>query len=199
MTTTNQDLTDVINYIQSVIKSMTRSMYLEVCVYNAHLHVIADRTVMYCIDLSGKIDQNLLFGYHNLPDNFSAIILDDYTVNRVLDKYRELKSVELNNNKIYERIGIREDPRFEECISVKATDGASFYFMNANNTNPFIPIFSGLPILNKGDTIDLELYDIGNYNVLVRMIIYKKKLKNVYDLYYKILDVNRPIREMRCV
>ena len=199
MTTTNQDLTDVINYLQSVIKSMTRSMYLEVCVYNAHLHVIADRTVMYCIDLSGKIDQNLLFGYHNLPDNFSAIILDDYTVNRVLDKYRELKSVELNNNKIYERIGIREDPRFEECISVKATDGASFYFMNANNTNPFIPIFSGLPILNKGDTIDLELYDIGNYNVLVRMIIYKKKLKNVYDLYYKILDVNRPIREMRCV
>jgi hypothetical protein len=134
-----------------------------------------------------------------LPDNFSAIILDDSTVNRVLDKYRELKSVELNNNKIYERIGIREDPRFEECISVKATDGASFYFMNANNTNPFIPIFSGLPILNKGDTIDLELYDIGNYNVLVRMIIYKKKLKNVYDLYYKILDVNRPIREMRCV
>ena len=199
MTTTNQDLTDVINYLQSVIKSMTRSMYLEVCVYNAHLHVIADRTVMYCIDLSGKIDQNLLFGYHNLPDNFSAIILDDSTVNRVLDKYRELKSVELNNNKIYERIGIREDPRFEECISVKATDGASFYFMNANNTNPFIPIFSGLPILNKGDTIDLELYDIGNYNVLVRMIIYKKKLKNVYDLYYKILDVNHPIREMRCV
>ena len=199
MTTTNQDLTDVINYIQSVIKSMTRSMYLEVCVYNAHLYVIADRTVMYYIDLSGKIDQNLLFGYHNLPDNFSAIILDDSTVNRVLDKYRELKSVELNNNKIYERIGIREDPRFEECISVKATDGASFYFMNANNTNPFIPIFSGLPILNKGDTIDLELYDIGNYNVLVRMIIYKKKLKNVYDLYYKILDVNRPIREMRCV
>jgi hypothetical protein len=173
-------------------------MYLEVCVYNAHLYIIADRTVLYHIDLSGKLDPNILFGYHNSMDNFSEVSIDEYTVNRVLNKYRELKGYELNNNKIYENNSLREDPIFEKYISVKATDGASFYFMNAtNNTTPFIPIFSGLPLLSKGDSVKIELYDCGMYNVLVRMIIYKKKLNNSYDLYYKILDVNRPIRNSK--
>lgn len=195
MITMNQDLTDVIEYIQSIMKSMTRSTYLEVCVCDAHLYVIADRTVMYCIDLSGKLDQNILYGYHNLMDNFSAIIPDEYTINKVLAKYRELKGIELNNNKIFENDNLREDQRFEECIEAKATDGANFYFMNAiNNTTPFIPVFSGLPILNKNDKVKIELYDCGKYNVLVRMIVFKKKLNIPYDLYYKILDVNRPIR-----
>ena len=134
MITMNQDLTDVIEYIQSIMKSMTRSTYLEVCVCDAHLYVIADRTVMYCIDLSGKLDQNILYGYHNLMDNFSAVIPDEYTINKVLAKYRELKGIELNNNKIFENDNLREDQRFEECIEAKATDGANFYFMNAINT-----------------------------------------------------------------
>jgi hypothetical protein len=115
-----------------------------------------------------------------------------------LDKYRELKGIELYNNKIFENDNLREDQKFEECINVNATDGATFYFMNANNnTTPFIPVFSGLPILNKNDKLKIELYDCNNHNVLVRMIIFKKKLNIPYDLYYKILDVNRPIRDMK--
>ena len=198
MNTIGQNITDVIEYIQGVMKSMTRSTYLEVCVYNAHLYVIADRTVFYTIDLSSKLDPNLIFAYHNLMDNFSAIVEDQYTLNRVLEKYRELKAIELYNNKIFEDDNLREDQKFEECVNAKATEGASFFFMNANNnTTPFIPVFSGLPILNKNDKLKIELYECGAYNVLVRMIVFKKKLNIPYDLYYKILDVNRPIRDMK--
>jgi hypothetical protein len=131
-------------------------------------------------------------------DDFNAIVEDQYVLHRVLDKYRELKGIELYNNKIFENDNLREDQKFEECINVNATDGATFYFMNANNnTTPFIPVFSGLPILNKNDKLKIELYDCNNHNVLVRMIIFKKKLNIPYDLYYKILDVNRPIRDMK--
>ena len=195
MSTINTDLTDVIEYIQTVMKSMTRSTYLEVCVYNAHLYIIADRTIFYTIDLSGKIDPNVLFGYHNQMDSFSTIIQDENMISKVLDKYKELRAIELYNNKIYEDDSLRQDEVFEECVGAKATDGASFYFMKANNnTTPFIPVFSGLPILNKNDNIKIELFECGQYNVLVHMTISKKKLGNPYDLYYKILDVNRPIR-----
>ena len=195
MNTTNQNLTDVIEYIQSVMKSLTRSTYLEVCVYSAHLYIIADRTIFYHIDLSGKLDPNILFGYHNLMDNFSAIIEDEFIIGRVLDKYKELRAIELYNNRIYENDSLRDDNIFEDCINAKATEGANFYFMNANNgTNPFIPVFSGLPIISKGDKVGIELFDCGGYNLLVRMNVFKKKLNNSYDLYYKILDVNRPIR-----
>ena len=198
MTMINQNIMDVIDYIRSIIKSITRSTYLEVCVYDAHLYIIADRTVLYCIDLTGKLDQNILIGYHNLMDDFTAIIPDEYTFNKVLNKYRELKAIELNNNKIYENDNLRDDQKFESCTGAKASDGASFYFMNANNnTTPFIPVFSGLPLLNKNDKVRIELYDCGAYNNLVRMIIYKKKLNIPYDMYYKILDVNRPIRDMK--
>jgi hypothetical protein len=189
---------EVIDYIRSILKSMTRSTYLEVCIYNAHLYTIADRTVFYYIDLSSKLDPNIIFAYHNLMDDFNAIVEDQYVLHRVLDKYRELKGIELYNNKIFENDNLREDQKFEDCINVNATDGASFYFMNANNnTSPFIPVFSGLPILNKNDKLKIELYDCNNHNVLVRMIIFKKKLNIPYDLYYKILDVNRPIRDMK--
>ena len=191
----DRDLTDIINYTQSVIKYMTRSVYMEVCVYNAHLYVIADNAIMYCIDLSGKLDPSILIGYHNTMDVFSNIIVDNSVIDKVLSKYKEFKDIELNNNKIYEREGLRDDSEFEKRILAKAPDGASFYFVHTNNgTVPFLPIFNGLPILNKGDNVNLELYEIGKYNILVRMIIYKKKLNNLYDLYYKLLDVNRPIR-----
>ena len=195
MNTMNQDLTDVISYIQTVMKSMTRSTYLEVCVYSAHLYIIADRTIFYTIDLTGKLDQNIIFGYHNLMDSFSAVVQDEYMITKVLNKYKELRAIELYNNKIYEDDNLRGDQVFEDCINAKATEGATFYFMKANNnTTPFIPVFSGLPILNKNDNIKIDLYDCGAYNVLVHMNIFKKKLANPYDLYYKILDVNRPIR-----
>lgn len=194
----NQDLTDVIEYIQGVMKSMTRSTYLEVCIYNAHLFIIADRTIFYSIDLSGKLDPNLLFGYHNSMDDFAAVIQDDYTINKVINKYQELKAIELYNNKIFENDNLRDDQAFEDCINTKATEGATFYFMNASNgTTPFIPVFSGLPILNKNDKIKVELFDCGSYKVLVKMIVFKKKLNTPYNLYYKILDVNRPIRDTK--
>lgn len=194
MDTMRQNLMDTIDFIQSIIKQMTRSLYMEVCVIDAHLYMLVDHAVLYHIDLSNKIDPSLIVSYHNLSDDFSAIIEDNNIITTVTNKYLEIRSIELYNNKIYENNDIRSDPEFNKLINMKASDGASFYYINTNNNiTPFIPIFSGLPIVNKPDSVALELYDIGQHKILVHMIIYKAKLKKSYDLYYKILDVNRPM------
>lgn len=198
MDTINQISTDITSeireYLSNIIKSMTRAIFTEVALSNSILLVLIDNTVLYSADLSGKIDPNIHYGFHNSIDNFSDHIVDYNEITRLFYKYHEIKNDQLYNNKIYEDYNLREDPKFEEYINNKADNGASFYFINASNSIPFIPIFSGLPILSKPDKAGIELYDLGNHIILTNMKIFKKKLNLHYDLYYKVLDINRPMR-----
>ena len=201
MSITNQistDIAEISNYIHNIIKAVTRATYMEVALSNSIMIIIADNTVLYHIDLTGKIDPNINLGFHNSYDNFSQEIIDNNLINTLFAKYKEINMVELYNNKIYEDNNLRDDETFEKCLGNKATDGAEFYFVNASNCTPFFPVFSGLPIISKDDKIKLSLYDKDfngrNHIILINMEIYKKKLNFSYNLYYNILDVNRPLR-----
>ena len=188
MSTIEQNSTDILNYVQNIVKSVCRSTYLEVCVYCAHLYIISDKAILYHMDLSNKVYPDAILAYHNLNDNYTAIIEDYSLINSIIDKYNTIKMDEYNNTKIYEDLNLREDKVYEEYISRKASYGASFYFMKADNCTPFIPVFSGLPILNKADNITVSLYDYNNGVILVHHSIFKKKFGIPYDMYYKILN-----------
>lgn len=195
---TNQNFTDItadlIEYLTNIIKNLTRAIYMEVALSNSILIVIADNTVLYSMDLSGKIDPNINYGYRNNYDNYSSHVVDYNLIPKLFYKYHEFQTDQLYNNKIYEDENLREDPTYEKYLGNKATDGASFYFMNASNCTPFIPVFSGLPIISKQDRIGVNLFDLSNNIILVNYKIFKKKLNLHYNLYFKILDINRPIR-----
>lgn len=186
-------MNDQIKYIDDLIHSMIRGVKVECLLYNGSLYVIADDTIFFYTNLSNKYDPSILYGYTLLGSEKSSLSRDE--INFLINKYNELTSYENIQNHIYEDPNLRSNEEFNNLTTgLKAGDGAKFYFMNARDCTPFIPVASGLPILNQKDTLSIDLYNMGNHHILVKMKVYKKKYNLYYDMYYKILDVNRPIR-----
>ena len=191
MNTIQQDLME---YLVTIIKSMLRSTYyFEAAIFNGSLIVISDHTIMYMIDLHESIDPNITYAFYGTINNIETVN-NQAIYQNVIQKYQEIMILK-QSNVIYENENLRDDEKFEALLGRKADAGAGFYFMHAENCTPFIPVFAGFPVLSAQDTAGIELHDIGNHVILVHMKIYKKKLKAYYDMFYKIIDVNRPLYE----
>ena len=183
---------ELMEYITGVIKSVVRSGYMEVAVYNSNLIILLDNTVLYTINLSGKIDPAITCGYIN-DGSFN---FDNNILIKLIRKTEEIVGICRPETEVYNDPTAREDPVFEQAVSSKATDGATFYFINSHlNNNIFIPLFSGLLTLNKGDTVGISVFKAPEqYQYIAKMTIFKKKINNSVNLYYRVLDVNRPLR-----
>jgi len=181
---------DQINFINDLCESISKGVNYKAVLYMGGLYIFADDTVFYFVDLTTKfLDEE--YSFYRVGS--SKYPLDENTKVNIVHKYYELKS--LMTNKFYENLSILEDEKFNQLVNAKTTDGAGFYFINSfDKENIFIPVFNGLPSLNKKDTVALEIFDIGNHKFLVKMTVFKKKYNLSYELIYKILNVNRPLR-----
>lgn len=185
---------DQISYIENLVHGMIRGPFeIKVLVYGSNLFVVADDAFLYQADVSDKLTPDIMFGYKTRTD-YGKKPLEDYEVDFIINKYRSIVSQCKPDNHIFENDALRDDPVYEEMTHLKVSDGARFYFMNAKGCTPFMPVFSGLPILNNKDTAGVDLYDVGDHHIIVYMKVYKKKFNMTYNLYYRILDVNRPMR-----
>lgn len=187
---------ELMEYITGVIKSIVRSGYMEVAVYSSNLLILLDDTVLYTVNLSGKIDPNITCGFTNYGSfdftNSSAILI------KLIRKQEEMQMICTEGNVIYNDPTATEDKSFYAAATLKATEGASFYFINNShlNNNIFIPLFSGLLTLNKGDTVGLSVFKAPEqYQYIANMVLFKKKINHSVNIYYRVLDVNRPLRE----
>lgn len=190
MNSINQDL---LTYIEDLLHGITRGLPTKVLLYMGNLITIADDTFLYHVDISDKAAPDIMFGYKIISGD--RVPLETYEVRELVNKYTWIRSICTVDNHIFENDALRDDPVYEKMIERKVSDGAELYFMNAKGCTPFIPVFGGLPILNNKDTVGINLYKIDDqHHILVDMNVYKKKFKLSYNLYYQILDVNRPIR-----
>lgn len=182
-----------IDYINSVITSLVRGCDYEVALFNGNLYIFADNSVYYKIDLSPTLGYELLYGAKKFESDTYPIEVNEF--NLIVHKYQELTSIIHPNNLLYENINVMEDPNFSELNNMKASSGAGFYYINIIDKIICIPVFPGLPLLNKSDQAYLAIYR-GTIptEYLVHYKINKKKLKTVYDIVFKVLDINRPIR-----
>lgn len=124
----------------------------------------------------------------NLPDDdyiFNPNLMN--TLNILYSKYiitpHKLLAQELN---------VTNNERFAKYFLLKSSDSAKFLQINNINTNDiyFIPIFSGFPIVNKADKLDINVYEFyGNY-LLVEFKIYKKKIGRDMSILFKTLKLN---------
>lgn len=184
-------------YITGVIKSIVRSGNMEVAVYNSSLIILLDNTVLYHTNLNGKLDPQITCGFSNYTGDLNFTNSNDILI-KLIRKLEEIQSICIDPNMIYNDPTATNDPAFYEAATQKATDGASFYFINNShlNNNIFIPLFSGLLTLNKGDTVGLSVFKAPEqYQYITNMTIFKKKINNYVNAYYRVLDVNRPLRE----
>jgi hypothetical protein len=69
-----------------------------------------------------------------------------------------------------------------------------FYFINTSIATVCTTVFPGLPSLQKSDSVELKVYNVGDGKLLINYTIFKKKLKVTYDIFYKIINVNCPLR-----
>lgn len=92
---------------------------------------------------------------------------------------------------------LRSIPEYERLLNLKADEGGGFFKMPGNElyNNFIIPVFTGLPIINKQDKIGIAVKRIDRTSLLVEYHIWKKKLKTEFTLYFRTCDMNRLLLE----
>jgi hypothetical protein len=188
---------DLVEYINNVISSAVKGCDYEVALYAGNLYIFADKSILYKIDISEMTGIELLYGIKRFESEVTY--LSQMQFNNILYRYNTIKSFVMPMNLLTENIEVRSDPLFNEYNSMKATDGMGFmkvpivYYGESKVLN--VPVFPGLPQLNKADTVAMQIYPSNIPNeYIIRYDVYKKKLKKNIEILFKILDINRPIR-----
>lgn len=102
-------------------------------------------------------------------------------------------------------IGYIEDlrviPEYESLLARKADEGLGIFKMPSDTLykNIMISVFTGFPVLVKGDKIGVKVNRINDETLLMQYCIYKKKLKKNITQWCRILDMDRPISRNRSV
>lgn len=217
----NQELME---YISGIIKSVCRfsSLKIEGAILNSSLVFIIDDSLMYQIDLAGKIDQTTGIAFTSAPvisQNEYGIIIEETKLVPTTNMEIYMKTYNhwynwYNNTdnyiKVFDDPAILDDPEFINKSSIKASDGCEFYNAKTVNETISIPIFSGLPLLSKGDKIALKIFtenlnSMGDEKLrifyakypkeyIIHYNIFKKKINTFCNVYFKILNLNRPLR-----
>ena len=203
-----EDLQFFINIRKGICSSSTGGdMSREVAVINGNLYIYIDDSFLYQVDLNGKVDPSATYiveSYHPPYTNANTDkdtmtdylgIQDNTAIDRIQSVLQPIIHSIGISDVIYTDPTVSEDPQFVKAtIENKVSDGHMWYFCKADGCNPFIPLFKGFPKLTKSDKVGITLYRMAEPNViLVEMNIYKHKFKINCKLFYKILDVNRPL------
>ena len=171
--------------LESICTNICKGIPYEAELYNSMLFILGDDTVLYIAQLT-NIPNNVKYQINNT--SYYYMYPEDLE-NKIFRIYNEI--IKSNYPLIYSDDNPRKDPKFEELLNKSSEDGANFYYINTENAHPFIPIIKGFPNMCKSDSISLSLYDAGNHSMIVKYDILKKKQNIRYQMYYKILDVNR--------
>lgn len=216
----NQELME---YISGIIKSVCRfsSLKIEGAMVNSSLVFVIDDSLMYQIDLTGKVNNTSIAFIASpvISQNEYGIIVEDVklvpttnmdvymrTFYRWYSRFYEYID---SFTKVFEDPTILDDSDFSSKSIIKASDGCDFYNAKTLDGVISIPVFSGLPLLTKGDKLALEILTekldtnilnlfATNYNYpkeyIVHYSIFKKKINTVCNIYFKILNLNRPLK-----
>lgn len=94
---------------------------------------------------------------------------------------------------------LRSIPEYEQLIAMKASEGGGFCKLAGQNlqSNYLLPIFTGLPTLNKDDRASIIVRRFDSNILLMEYHIYKKKMKKEFSLIFNTVDMNRSLLEQQ--
>ena len=172
------------------------------CLFIGKIIILQDNAILYIIDISDKVPKEAAFMFEKGIEIKDGYIFDTLATTRdnmnnytsLVLKFEDTMAIKMISPIIYVNNDLKSDPSFQDYLNLKTVDGVKKFFIKTTDSHPFIPVLAGFPNLNKQDGIGILLYDIGNHKILVQEQIYKQKLKINYDIYYRIIDVNRPLR-----
>jgi len=185
---------NILTFIKPFIAEATKTGggRYEGVLYQSYLYILVEGAVLYKIDLSGSVDPMITFPFNNMT--ITDGILSPNNMNPYY-KYAEINSIiSHTSNMVYHDPDLQDDPNFMALATAKASEGAGFYFINTSISTICTTVFPGLPYLQKSDSVGLKVYNIGDGKLLINYTVFKKKLKVAYEIYYKIINVNCPLR-----
>ncbi len=190
----NQITENILTFIKPFITEATKTgggLY-EGVLYQSYLYILVEGAVLYKIDLSGLVDPAITFPFDRLTISDGILTRNNMTP---YYKYAEINSIiSHTSNMVYHDPDLQDDPKFMAMATAKASEGAGFYFINTSIATVCTTVFPGLPSLQKSDSVELKVYNVDDGKLLINYTIFKKKLKVTYDIYYKIINVNCPLR-----
>lgn len=178
------------DYIMNIMTDLGKGSPSEGVAINGRIILLKDDTALYVLSDNNIMTNNPIY-YNTTEYLYLYENQISEKVNRIYNNIMSMSSCPI----IYYDDNPRNDEKFEAYVNCKATEGANFYYIDAKGCTPFIPIMKSFPSLTKADKINLTVYDTGNNILLVKYTVTKKKLNITYDIYFTILNVNRPLYE----
>jgi hypothetical protein len=187
------DIENLINFLNPYIIEIRKCAPFQYkgILYQSGLYVLVDNAVLYVFNLATKIDPSITFCFES---NGTSIVPSSQTM-EVFYKNSEIQyDISHTCNMVYNDPELHNDEKFMAMATAKASEGAGFYFINASIGSIMTTVFPGLPSIQKSDKIELKVFNIDTSKLLINYTIFKKKLGRTYDIYYKIINVNSPLR-----
>lgn len=154
---------------------------LMICMYDSviysttvNFNTIGDIFLGWKKDDEGNISIREL-GYRN------GILIEYY------DKYIKMYNINPDLNIICSIDNVEQLDTFPNKL--KASDGCEFIKVLGNDMKTYmLPIFTGFPKLNKGDTMDIRIFRLTLETNIVKYIIHKKKLNRDIVISFRSLN-----------
>src|SRR5574344_1060986 len=180
------NITTEVEYIRGIVSTLAKNKdaaeSLKGVISNGHLYLLILGGIFYQVDLSNKIDPNIICGFnyadlYNTPD----CIIDNDTEEvkyYVLGVKNSINLVDCGAyNKEYENLNLREDITFETMVTSKSDAGSiKYFFLKSNGEKAFIILHKCIFNLNKPDTVKLQIFNTLNSTLMAKFTIYKKKI-----------------------
>lgn len=185
-------------YIKSIIKAIIGVVDLgfsDIMITRDNTLVIIVRdTAIYTVNLTDmEPGLEAYFSYIDIAD----YVEDSYTNNpfihnKIASVYNMYKYIENDQSKLLvSESELRGNLEIESIIQLKSTDGARlFKVLGMNNRVYYVPMFSGFPTVNKSDRLGLSIYDIDGINNLNIFHLYKKKINNTINIYFRTINLS---------
>jgi hypothetical protein len=87
---------------------------------------------------------------------------------------------------------LRNNAEFENLLGLKASQGLKYFHLpDLNNPGEvyLIPMFAGFLNLNKNDRVGAKIYDLDQFNHLIKFNIFKKKINRNVEMYCRVLKL----------
>jgi hypothetical protein len=176
--------------VSTALKEMV--VYLD----DDHILAIVYNTAIYWFESNKKyqVGKPICFNYTESSDNIpeDSYIYDRYLLDKtypIFCKYfGYLNTLEL----VAHQDHLESAECFEKYKSIKSADGAKFYRMPSikDPSKVFlIPIMTKFPHLASKDQLYIDVYNIDENYLMVKFIIYKKKINGTYMLLFRTLKL----------
>lgn len=190
----DQTIENILNFIKPFVAeaAKTGADRYEGVLYQSYLYIFVEGSVLYKMNLTGLVDPSITFPFNNATISNGIVAPNNMAP---YYKYAEINSIiSHTNNMVYHDPDLQDDPKFMALATAKASDGAGFYFINTSIATICTTVFPGLPSLQKSDSVGIKVYNLTDGKLLINYTVFKKKLKVAYEIYYKIINVNCPLR-----